>query len=212
MSEKLKRIDYFGALSMVSAVSLLLVGISTGGTYIDRPVRTLEEHCTKCLFMTGNQLPWGHPLVYGSLIGGGVLLVVFVLVEKYVAREPLLPLRVLISPTPLFVALTCWFITMSQFGILYNVPLYFSTVEQTTTSYAGLHLIPNAVFASTASLLSGLYMARTGTYKNLLIGSGICGMLGPILMYTWDYKRTPEWLYWLSMIPAGIGYGKDFSM
>ncbi|KAK9899963.1 MFS general substrate transporter [Cystobasidium minutum MCA 4210] len=186
MSEKIKRIDFLGALSMVSAVSLLLVGLSMGG----------------------NQLPWNHPLVYGTLIGGGVLVVIFVLVEKYVAREPLLPLRVLISPTPLFVALTCWFITMSQFGILYNVPLYFSAVEQTTSSYAGLHLIPNAIFASTASLLSGIYMARTGVYKNLLIFSGVCGMLGPILMYTsWDYKWTPEWIYWISMIPGGIGYG-----
>lgn len=140
------------------------------------------------------------------------MLVIFVLVEKHVAKEPLLPLRVLISPTPLFVALTCWFITMSQFGILYNVPLYFSAVEQTTSSYAGLHLIPNAIFASTASLLSGIYMARTGVYKNLLIFSGVCGMLGPILMYTsWDYKWTPEWVYWISMIPGGIGYGKASS-
>lgn len=101
---------------------------------------------------------------------------------------------------------------MSQFGILYNVPLYFSAVEQTTSSYAGLHLIPNAIFASTASLLSGIYMARTGVYKNLLIFSGVCGMLGPILMYTsWDYKWTPEWVYWISMIPGGIGYGKASS-
>lgn len=157
----------------------------------------------------GNQLPWAHPVVYGTLIGGSCLIVVFVLIEKYVAREPLLPLRVLISPTPLFVALTCWFITMSQFGILYNVPLYFSAVEQTTSSYAGLHLIPNAVFASAASLFAGIYMARTGVYKNLLILSGVCGMLGPILMYTsWDYKKTPKWLYWISMVPGGIGYGK----
>lgn len=163
---------------------------------------------TDLVIFAGNQLPWDAPLVIGSLVAGGCLIVVFVLIEKYVAKEPLLPLRVLFRPTPLFVALTCWFITMSQFGILYQVPLYFSAVEQTTSSYAGLHLIPNAIFASTASLLSGIYMARTGVYKNLLIGAGICGMLGPILMYTWDYKKTPEAVYWISMVPGGIGYGK----
>lgn len=84
--------------------------------------------------VTGNQLPWGAPLVYGSLIAGGVLLIAFILVEKYVAREPvsaaylrsfellskgcsklmlrqfqLLPLRVLVNRTPLFVFLTNWF-------------------------------------------------------------------------------------------------------
>ena len=34
MSEKIKRIDFLGALSMVSAVSLLLVGLSMGGKLI----------------------------------------------------------------------------------------------------------------------------------------------------------------------------------
>lgn len=33
MSEKIKRIDFLGALSMVSAVSLLLVGLSMGGEF-----------------------------------------------------------------------------------------------------------------------------------------------------------------------------------
>merc|ERR1711939_64362 len=185
MVEKIKRIDFLGAITMVSAVSLLLVGLSLGG----------------------NQLPWSAPLVYGTLIAGGILLVVFLLVEKYVAREPLLPLRVLFNRTPLFVSLTNWFITMSQFGIIYQVPLYFNAVEQTTSSYAGLHLIPNAVFASTASLLAGIYMSRTGKYKNLLVLSGLCGVLGPLLMVFWNYKSTSSAVYWLSMIPGGIGYG-----
>ena len=96
---------------------------------------------------------------------------------------------------------------MSQFGIIYQIPLYFSAVEQTTTSYAGLHLIPNAVFASTASLLAGIYMSRTGVYKNLLIISGLCGLLGPVLMYFWNYEHTGQAMYWLTMIPGGIGYG-----
>lgn len=87
MVEKIKRIDFLGALSMVSAVTLLLLGLSLGG----------------------NQYEWSHPIVYGSIIGGSVLLVIFVLIEKYVAREPLLPLRVLFNRTPLFVSLTNWF-------------------------------------------------------------------------------------------------------
>ena len=185
MVEKLKRIDYLGAITLVSAITLILIGLSLGG----------------------NQLPWDAPLVYSSLIGGSILLVTFVFVERYIAREPLLPLRVLFSRTPLFVSITNWFITMSQFGILYQIPLYFSAVEQSTTSYAGLHLIPNAIFASTASLLAGIYMSRTGVYKNLLIISGLCGLLGPLLMTFWDYKTTGQIMYWLAMIPGGIGYG-----
>lgn len=66
MLTKIKRIDYLGSVLLVAAVGLLLVGLSLGG----------------------NQLPWGAPLVYGTIIGGAVALVIFVLVEKYFAKEP----------------------------------------------------------------------------------------------------------------------------
>lgn len=185
---KIKRIDIFGSLSLVGAVSLTLLGLSLGG----------------------NQKPWSDPLVWGSVLAGIFGLVLFVLVEIYVAKEPLLSPKILFSRTPGLVSLTNWFISMSQFALIYNIPLYFSAVEQTTTSYAGLHLIPNAVFASTASLLGGLYMSHTGRYKTMLICFGVCAVTGPISMLFWARGSTPEWLYWIDLIPAGIGYGKLF--
>lgn len=156
---KLKRIDVLGALTLVGAVTLFLVGMSLGG----------------------NQLPWSAPTVWGSILVSFVLVLLFGFVEAKVAREPIMPLRVLFSRTPLGVSLTNWFISMSQFGIIYNVrpltsvrglpphglmrnrpqvPLYFSAVQQTSTSAAGLHLIPNAVLASFASLACGVIMSR----------------------------------------------------
>ncbi|KAK4056000.1 hypothetical protein OIO90_002995 [Microbotryomycetes sp. JL221] len=182
---KIKRIDFLGSFTMVASVALLLVGLSLGG----------------------NEREWSDPVVWGTIIGGIAGVVVFVLIEKYVAKEPLLSPKILFSRTPGFVSLTNWFITMSQFAIIYSIPLYFAAVKQYTTSYSGTFLIPNAVFASTASLLAGLYMARTGVYRTLLISVGVLGWIGPLAMILWNRKVTPEWAYWLSMIPAGIGYG-----
>lgn len=101
MGGKIRRIDFAGAVSLVSAVALLLVGLSMGG----------------------NEREWSDPVVLYSIAGGFGLLVVFVLVEKYLAREPLMPMGVLFNRTPGFVALACWFISMSQFGIIFNVPV-----------------------------------------------------------------------------------------
>jgi len=95
MMEKIKRIDGLGALTLVSSVTLLLVGLSLGG----------------------NERDWNDNLVIGSLVAGAITLVLFVLVEKFVAREPLMPMEVLFTKTPGFIALACWFISMSQFGI-----------------------------------------------------------------------------------------------
>ncbi|KAM0755662.1 MFS general substrate transporter [Meredithblackwellia eburnea MCA 4105] len=182
---KIKRIDFLGCLTLISSIGLLLVGLSLGG----------------------NQKDWSDPLVWGTIGGGLIILVIFVLVEKFVAKEPLLAPRILFSRTPLAVSLTNWFASMAQFGILYQVPLYFSAVEETTTSYAGLHLIPNAVFASTASLLAGIYMARTGNYRKMLITSGALGVIGPLMMSFWQRGKTGEAFYWITMVPAGVGYG-----
>jgi len=64
--EKLKRIDVFGAISLVSAIALFLLGASLGG----------------------NEYPWGTPVVYGSILASLCLIGIFVFVEKYVAIQP----------------------------------------------------------------------------------------------------------------------------
>ncbi|GAA6058489.1 hypothetical protein JCM10212_006928 [Sporobolomyces blumeae] len=185
VSDKLKRIDYFGSLSLVSSVALLLIGLSLGG----------------------NERPWSAPIVWGSITAGVVVLVLFVFVEARIAKEPICAPRILFARTPLCVSITNWAASCAQFAILYSVPLYFSAVEQTTTSKAGLFLIPNAITASTVSLGGGLIMARTGKYKGMLVACGVLGVLGPLSMCLWRRDQTPEWAYWLSMIPGGMGYG-----
>lgn len=90
---------------------------------------------------------------------------------------------------------------------VFNIPLYFSAVEQTSSSYAGLHLIPNAVVASACSLGAGLIMARTGTYRRMMLVGGFMAILGPLSMSFWSRKYTPEAVYWVTMLPGGIAYG-----
>jgi tetrahydromethanopterin S-methyltransferase subunit B len=118
-----------------------------------------------------------------------------------------MPMQVLFTRTPGFVALACWFITMSQFGIIFNIPLYFTAVEQTSSSYAGLHLIPNAIVASACSLSAGLIMARVGRYKAMLTGFGACAFVGPLIMCFWKSGHTSEWVYWITMPWNGAAYG-----
>ena len=185
MIEKIKRIDALGAFTLVSSVTLLLVALSIGG----------------------NQREWSDPIVLGTLVAGLVGAVAFALVEKYVAREPLMPLSVLFRRTPGSVALMALFVSVAQFALLYNIPLYFSAVEQTSNSYGGLHLIPNSIFASATSLGSGLIMARTGRYKTMLLTVSAIGTLGPLGFIFWQRGQTPSWLQWLEMPTNGVAYG-----
>lgn len=66
------RIDYLGMAVFVASTSLLLYGITTGGT----------------------TAPWSSATVLSTIIIGVVGLGVYIVVEWKVAREPMIPLRI----------------------------------------------------------------------------------------------------------------------
>ena len=88
--EKFKRIDLFGSVTLVIGISTLLLGVS---------LKTSEE------------LAWANPIVWGLLVISIVSFIGFVLVEKHIAAEPILPMRLLKSRTPLAVAIANLYVT-----------------------------------------------------------------------------------------------------
>lgn len=73
-----KRVDVSGALLLVAAISIQLVGLSLGG----------------------NELPWTSPWVIGSLVGSVMLFAVFFRVEATTSAIPVIPLRMLKGRLP----------------------------------------------------------------------------------------------------------------
>jgi hypothetical protein len=85
LRRKLARIDWLGSATLVIFVGALLTGVS---------LKTSEE------------LAWSHPWVVALLTTGVLFSVLFYMVEKYWAREPVMPLRLLGQRNPLFVSLS----------------------------------------------------------------------------------------------------------
>lgn len=98
---KLKRIDFFGSLTLALTVGCLLLGLSLKST---------------------EGLPWSHPLIWGLLSASGVWGVAFVVVELKIAAYPVMPIRLMRQRTPLAVALTNFFSSMGAYSMIYNVP------------------------------------------------------------------------------------------
>ncbi|KAI5478711.1 MFS general substrate transporter [Pseudohyphozyma bogoriensis] len=185
MMARIKRVDFLGSILLVLGVAASLVGLALGG----------------------NEYPWSAPIVWVSLIGGILVLVIFVLVETYVAAEPLLAPELLFTRTPGFVSLTNFFASMAQLAILYSVPLWFSVVKGLSNSNAGLHLIPSVISTSASSLISGWIMGKTGYYRLMLAITAFINFCGPLIMIFWDRITTPDWVFWVTMSPGGIGFG-----
>jgi MFS family permease len=72
-----KKVDLLGALLLVLGLSTQLAGLSLGG----------------------NGLPWNHAIIIGCLVGSGVLLALFLLVEGTTSAIPIIPLRMLKGKT-----------------------------------------------------------------------------------------------------------------
>lgn len=180
---RLKRIDFLGAITLVLTLVTLLLGLNTGG----------------------NQVSWTHPLVLTSLPVSAVFLGLFIYVEANIASEPVIPVHLLLNRTVLSACLTNWFVTMTIYGLLFYLPLYFQ-VQGSSATGAGARMIPQALGMSTGSMGSGVIMRATGRYNILNYFSLGLLLLAGVLICTVTLT-TPAWLPLVYFLLEGAAYG-----
>jgi MFS family permease len=91
---RLSRVDFPGAFTLVISLILLLLGLNSGG----------------------NVVPWSHPLVLTTLPLSVVALVAFIWIEARWAKEPMIPVKLLLNRTVAAACMTNWFSTMGAFS------------------------------------------------------------------------------------------------
>ncbi|KAG7528342.1 hypothetical protein FFLO_06219 [Filobasidium floriforme] len=183
--QKLAKVDFLGSITLVSAVSCLLVGMT---------LKTSAD----------TELPWSDPKVWVLLLVSGIFAIAFVLVEKYVAKAPLMPMRLVTQRTPAAVALSNFLLSAMAFSALYNYPLFFSAVKLTSSAVAGAHLVPNSIALALGSVAAGAYMRATGKYwwmTSFMAGLAVVSSLA-MTQFTVD---SPDWLLWIAIVPNGFG-------
>ena len=184
-ASKIRRVDFLGAASLSATLVLLLLGLNSGG----------------------NIVPWTHPLVLTTLPLSGVSLLIFIWIEDRVASEPVIPVRLLLNQTVAAACLTNWFETMSVFGLLYYIPVYFQTIHQLSATGAGARLIPQSAGAALGSLGSGLLMRATGRYRLLnVVMQCLSITAAALILGTLDahVETAPPFIY---LLMHGTAYG-----
>ncbi|KAJ5439165.1 uncharacterized protein N7458_010163 [Penicillium daleae] len=144
--DKLRRIDFLGAIVLVGAVLGFLLGL-------DR----------------GSNVSWTLPLTIISLSVSVVLFIAFVLVEIYLAAEPFAPGHIIFNRT-FFALYGCNFFSFGGWlAALFYIPLYFQAVDGVSATTAGLRLLPCILAGVSGSLFSGFIMRWTGKYYWLTV-------------------------------------------
>lgn len=95
-NNKLKRLDIFGALTLVVGLATQLAALNLGG----------------------NIFPWSSPHVYGFIITSGIFLVLFAVIETRIAKEPIMPARMLKGRLAVANVVTNIFAGASSFSVI----------------------------------------------------------------------------------------------
>jgi len=92
------RIDYLGSLTLTTSVTSFIIAL------------TLATSTSE------GSYSWSDPLVWGLLLVAAVFLGLLICVEQWFAKEPILPLRLLLQPTPALIALNNLLLMMQTFA------------------------------------------------------------------------------------------------
>jgi MFS family permease len=141
LREKIKRVDFAGAITLLVTVSLLLIALDRGG-----------------------DIGWHDSIARYSIIGFAVVAPILVFIEFEWAQDPFAPKRLIINKSMIASYLVNLFGISAHYQVLFQVPLYLQAVQGRTASQASLPLIFAVVFNMIGSVSSGLIMQSTGKY------------------------------------------------
>jgi MFS family permease len=162
---------------------------------------------TAISFWSGEELPLLHPRVGGLLLLAIIAIASFIYIEEYVAKEPVVPFRLLHNRNFALSTLFFFLVSFSLFVMSFHMPLFLETALLLSPAQTGLRTAPCAFAISIGSISAGIYIRRFGKFKTSLSFSNCLSIVSAIMLCTWDRKTTPSWFYFVSPIPLGLGAG-----
>jgi EmrB/QacA subfamily drug resistance transporter len=179
--EQDRRFDWAGTATFVLGLTGLTLGISRGGI-----------------------VGWDDALTIGSLVVAGVLLPLFVVVERR-APAPMLDLS-LFEDRGFSAATGAAFLAgLSRFALTFVFVLYFQGARGDDPIVAGIKLAPMAAGMLISSPLAGAYADRRGARALAALGLLISavGMAGMTMLGT----GTSYWVAAIWLLVTGVGSG-----
>ncbi|ROV94831.1 hypothetical protein VPNG_09319 [Cytospora leucostoma] len=183
----LAAVDWVGSFLIISATLMILLGIEFGGI----------------------TFPWSSPTIICLLVFGVVTAGLAALYELYVAKLPIIPLRIFKQPCNLAVLGLCFSQGCVYISASYYLPLYFQAVIGATPLMSGIYVLPYTFVLGMTSAVSGFTIKKTGRYLPSIIGGNILMTLGYALMLDLDLYLN-WWKIVVFQLILGIGVGPGF--
>lgn len=178
------RIDWWGAVTIVFAVV---------------PFLLIAEQ--------GREWGWDSPLAIAMYVTGTIGVISFILIERHMKYDALLPLSLFKSSTFSMTTILGVIVGVGMFGGMMTIPLILQITKGANATEAGLLMLPMVLGMMSASILSGQITSRTGKYKYFMVfGTGFM-----TLSYAYLGQMTIDWQIWqisIGMVFLGLGLGQ----
>lgn len=179
------RLDVRGMVTMVVAVTSIVLVSSLGGTQYD----------------------WSSAVILGLIALAVVAGAAFVLVEKR-AIEPIMPLRLFRDRNFNLATAAGLFIAVAMFGAIAYMPSYLQMVTGLSAMKSGFLLLPMTAGLMLTAIITGTLASKTGRYKWMPIASCLVVAVGLLLLSTVSVDAS-LWTIgsYVFVFGAGIGLG-----
>lgn len=183
VSSRRPKIDYLGIVLLSTAVSLLLIWVTSGGSSFDW---------------------WGTETIL--MVGGALVAAVLFVVVELRTSEPLVPLTLFRDRTFTLAVVASIATGIAMFGASVFLGQYMQMARGATPTEAGLMTIPMIAGLLLSSVGVGALITRFGHWKPYLVVGSILLTAGATLLSTIHYD-TDFFLVSVYMFLLGAGVG-----
>ncbi len=177
------KIDYLGAVLIVSGVSTLLIWSSLAGSKFD----------------------WWSGWTALLVTTGVALLVAAVWVESR-AHDPIIPLSIFRNRTVALTTVASALVGVAMFGGTVFLSQYFQLSLGKTPTQAGLLGLPLIIGLLVSSTVAGQLITKYGKWKAFLVSGGVV-MVGGMLLLSTITAQTTVFMVSVHMFVLGVGVG-----
>jgi EmrB/QacA subfamily drug resistance transporter len=152
----------------------------------------------------GNEKGWGSGQIVGMLVGAGVLMIAFLLVERR-SDHPMFELGLFRNPSFVGASLTAFVLSASIFAMFLYLTLYIQNQLHYSALEAGLRFLPTTLLSFFVAPVAGKLAERLGV--RWFVGVGLLLVAGGL--FTMSGLETSD--DWTALLPGfvltGIGVG-----
>lgn len=184
VKQGLMAVDWLGSLTIVGGTLMFLLGLE----------------------MAGNIFAWNSPQIICLLIFGIFVASLCVFVEMYVAKSPIIPVRLFNNVKNIAVLGLCFSHGFVFISVSYYMPLYFQGVLGASALMSGVYVLPFTFVLGACSAAAGFLIKKTGKYKPPIVVGFALMTLGYGLFIDLDpYANWPKIILYQIVLALGVG-------